>query len=132
MLRGRSGPNVWKGSYSQTNPLSANRPAANFSYTPIIPMSSSSSSPPSPAVPLSKKQKKKTKVPKAVAPSNDGKDEGTNPEWNYVPPEGIVLFDHTTDSGDFDWDAVRDDDDLELWLVRVPDSVSLSPNSTSV
>lgn len=95
-------------------------------------MSSSSSSPPPPSKPLPKKQKKKTKILKPIVPANDGKNEGTNPEWDYVPPEGMVLLDHTVDSGDFDWDAVRDDDDLELWLVRVPDSVSLSPNSTSV
>lgn len=87
---------------------------------------SSSGSSPEPEPVRAKKSKKKSKVLKPVASNIEhGKDEGTNPEWDYVPPEGTVLLDHGVDSGDFDWDAVKDDDDLELWLVRVPDSVSV-------
>ena len=49
---------------------------------------------------------------------------GINPHWDYVPPEGTILLEHDIDSGDFDWDAVKNDDNIELWLVRVPDGVS--------
>ncbi|KZP13805.1 hypothetical protein FIBSPDRAFT_1049185 [Athelia psychrophila] len=84
---------------------------------------SSSGSSPEPEPVKAKRAKKKTKISKPVAANPDGKDEGTNPEWDYVPPEDTVLLDHDVDSGDFDWDAVKDNDDLELWLVRVPDSV---------
>lgn len=55
-----------------------------------------------------------------------GKDEGTNPHWNYVPPKDAVLVDYDVDSGNFDWDEVKNNDDLELWLVRVPAEVNIT------
>jgi hypothetical protein len=48
------------------------------------------------------------------------------------PPEGAVLIGGPDDGagvigrGEFDWDSVKDDKDVELWLVRVPHSVCLS------
>ena len=29
------------------------------------------------------------------------------------------------DTGEFDWDSVKDGEDIELWLIRVPNSVRL-------
>ncbi|KZT36200.1 hypothetical protein SISSUDRAFT_87909 [Sistotremastrum suecicum HHB10207 ss-3] len=47
-----------------------------------------------------------------------------DPTWAYQPPEGAQLFDHgQADSGEFDWDAVNDDANLELVLIRVPPNI---------
>jgi hypothetical protein len=70
----------------------------------------------------SKKTKKKSKTP-AVVTADHPKNEGDDPHWAYEPPEGAVLLDHTVDVGAFEWDALKDDDDAEMWLIRVPDSV---------
>ena len=47
----------------------------------------------------------------------------------FEPPLGSVLIGGPdddageTEAGEFDWDSVRDDEDIELWLIRVPNSV---------
>ena len=69
-----------------------------------------------------KKTKKKSK-PAAVVPADDPKNEGDDPHWAYEPPEGAVLLDHGVDVGAFEWDAIKDDDDVDIWLIRAPDSV---------
>ena len=69
-----------------------------------------------------KNKSKRKAAAKAVA--ERGKDEGTNLHWDYVPPEGAILVDHNIDCGDFDWDEVKNNEDLELWLVRAPAGVS--------
>ena len=69
-----------------------------------------------------KKTKKKSK-PAAVVTPDDPKNEGDDPHWAYEPPEGAVLLDHAVDVGAFEWDAIKDDDDVDIWLIRVPDSV---------
>lgn len=46
----------------------------------------------------------------------------------YKPPNGSVLLNHNVDSREFDWDEVKNNDDLELWLIRIPDGVSISSN----
>ena len=89
-----------------------------------------SSGGPSPSPePIKQKKKSKDKSKKKLKSSDviiteHGKDEGTNPHWDYVPPEGTILLDHDVDSGEFDWDAVKNDEDVELWLLRIPDGVS--------
>jgi len=52
----------------------------------------------------------------------------------YEPPQGAVLMGGgpgdgagAIDTGEFDWNSVKDDD-IELWLVRVPNSVCLRLN----
>ncbi|KAI6004917.1 hypothetical protein EDD15DRAFT_1025144 [Pisolithus albus] len=67
-------------------------------------------------------KKKKTK-PTPVTVTELAKNEGDNPHWAYKPPPGAVLVDHSVDPGPFEWDTVRNNDDLELWLIRVPDSI---------
>ncbi|TFY60231.1 hypothetical protein EVJ58_g5287 [Rhodofomes roseus] len=88
-------------------------------------MSDSSSSSESEVVqqtkkPTSKATKMKVTEPSRPATSSHGKNEGTDPNHAYQPPPGAVPVDHSVDSGDFDWDAIKDDEDLELWVVRVP------------
>lgn len=86
--------------------------------------SSSSSSPSSPSPPPAQRLKStkhsKKAVTEPVAVAADERD------WSYTPPVGAKLLDHSVDTCTFDWDAVNDDNDLELWLVRVPTGVSLT------
>ncbi|KAH7928156.1 hypothetical protein BV22DRAFT_1083499 [Leucogyrophana mollusca] len=71
------------------------------------------------------KKKDKASNPPAVVVTEHGKNEGENPHWAYKPPEGAVLLDHTIDRDDFEWDTIKKDEDLELWVVRVPDSLKV-------
>ncbi|KAG6826391.1 hypothetical protein H0H92_016001 [Tricholoma furcatifolium] len=69
--------------------------------------------------------KRNDKGKKKALPTSDqsGKNEGPDPNWKYKPPAGATLLQNVSDAGDFDWDAVASNDDLELWLIRVPDSI---------
>ncbi|CCM05761.1 uncharacterized protein FIBRA_07994 [Fibroporia radiculosa] len=86
--------------------------------------SSSDSSSPEPELvtkkskkPSSKAAGKKKQLPHGQ--NNEG-DSDADSDWAYQPPPGFVCINHAGDNGEFDWDAVKDDDGLELWLVRVP------------
>lgn len=54
------------------------------------------------------------------------------------PPQGAVLIGgldggtDVVDTGEFDWNSVKDDGDIELWLVRVPNSVRTFFNPPSL
>jgi hypothetical protein len=48
---------------------------------------------------------------------------GENSNWAYVPPPGFTVVDHGVDCAELDWDAIRDDEDTELWLVKAPEEV---------
>ncbi|KAF5386640.1 hypothetical protein D9615_002039 [Tricholomella constricta] len=88
--------------------------------------SSSSSPEPAEVSKSSKKSKdkgKKTSVSIDAGKGTQGKNEGVDPNWDYKPPADVSLLQNTADAGEFDWDAVANNDDLELWLVRVPESV---------
>lgn len=66
------------------------------------------------------KGKKKLTSAKAENANHDKVDTS----WEYEPPEGAVLINtRDEDAGEFDWDAVNNDSDIELWLIRVPESV---------
>ncbi|KIJ63359.1 hypothetical protein HYDPIDRAFT_29611 [Hydnomerulius pinastri MD-312] len=73
----------------------------------------------------SKKDKSSKKPRKSTAfiITDHGKNEGDDPHWAYQPPAGAVLLDHAVEPEEFDWDMVKDDDDTEIWLIRVPDSI---------
>ncbi|OAX36015.1 hypothetical protein K503DRAFT_867883 [Rhizopogon vinicolor AM-OR11-026] len=71
---------------------------------------------------IKEKSKKKSK-PQPVVVTDSGKNEGQNPHWAYKPPPGSELFDHSFQGETFDWDSIKKDDDLEIWLIRVPDSI---------
>jgi hypothetical protein len=90
-------------------------------------MSSSSPEPTQTAPRTSKNKNKETSRKKSksqpVTVTANGKNEGEKPHWAYKPPPGYKLFDHAFETETFDWDSVQKDDDLEIWLIRVPDSV---------
>lgn len=68
-------------------------------------------------------KKQKSKKSAAFISEEADRNEGTDPELALKPPPGAALVDHSGDFGDFDWDTVNDDENLELWLVRVPDGL---------
>ncbi|KIK96680.1 hypothetical protein PAXRUDRAFT_825703 [Paxillus rubicundulus Ve08.2h10] len=70
-----------------------------------------------------KKDKSYKKRSKHAITADHGKNEGDDPHWAYEPPVGAVLLDHNVESKPFEWDAIKDDEDTELWLIRVPDSI---------
>ncbi|GBE82795.1 hypothetical protein SCP_0411800 [Sparassis crispa] len=70
-----------------------------------------------------KSSKDKAKKTSKHSKVDAGKNEGTDPDWAFKPPKGAVLMNHGVDSGEFDWDAINDDDNVELWLIRVPDGM---------
>ncbi|KAG8217118.1 hypothetical protein J3R82DRAFT_5152 [Butyriboletus roseoflavus] len=69
------------------------------------------------------KSTKKGSKPSTVAAADHGRNEGDDPHWAYEPPGGAVLLDHTVDVREFEWDAIKDDEDTEIWLIRAPDSI---------
>ncbi|KAF8162749.1 hypothetical protein B0H34DRAFT_692810 [Crassisporium funariophilum] len=94
------------------------------SASPEPTSSSSSSGTPPPHISVSKKISTKDKGKKKSVPVDQGKNEGVDLDWAYAPPPGAVLIEEENmDAGEFDWDRINDDDDLELCLIRVPDSV---------
>ncbi|KAJ7891339.1 hypothetical protein B0H14DRAFT_3105216 [Mycena olivaceomarginata] len=86
--------------------------------------SSSQSGSPEPEIRPAKSSKSKAaeKAQKSAAPQK-GRNEGTDPHWAYTPPTKSVRLEESADMGDFDWDALNANPDLELWLVRIPDGV---------
>jgi len=54
---------------------------------------------------------------------SEPKYEGTNTGWDYEPPKGAVLAHHGVDAGEFDYDALKGDENLELWIIRVPNAI---------
>ncbi|KAG2040279.1 hypothetical protein BDR03DRAFT_915936 [Suillus americanus] len=70
-----------------------------------------------------KETSKKKSKSQPVSVTDNSKNEGENPHWAYKPPPGYKLFDHAFETETFDWDSVQKDDDLEIWLIRIPDSV---------
>ncbi|CAA7260898.1 unnamed protein product [Cyclocybe aegerita] len=92
------------------------------SPTPSSSSSRSSATPP-PAISPKKTSRDKGKS-KATTSADHGKNEGVDLNWDYQPPAGAVLLnDKDEDAGEFDWDAVNNDDDIELWLIRVPEGI---------
>jgi hypothetical protein len=97
--------------------------------------SSSTSSPPQSPRPATKKlskSKDSRKKERIGAPSGEGVNEGEDPFWTYKPPEGAILLDHSFDNGEFDWETIEKDPDVELWLVRVPEEVRLHDMHTNL
>jgi hypothetical protein len=94
------------------------------------PSSSSSRSSTPPKV-RDKKLKKKKEKGKAKSTA-EARNEGTDPNWDYAPPPGAILVNDNVDAGEFDWDTIHDDDDLELWLIRVPESVRLTKGLSKI
>ncbi len=72
-----------------------------------------------------KSKKQKSSSYKSVAIIDADKNEGVDQSWAFQPPEGTKHISTTAgvDNGEFDWDAVEQDEDAELWVLRVPDNV---------
>ncbi|KJA21031.1 hypothetical protein HYPSUDRAFT_55692 [Hypholoma sublateritium FD-334 SS-4] len=88
--------------------------------------SSSSSVTPPPTIPISSNKKKgaKDKSKKASASADAGKNEGADLNWAYVPPADTVrVGEEDVDADEFDWETLKNDNDLELCLIRVPESI---------
>ena len=84
---------------------------------------SRSSATPEPTISVKKTSKKSKDKAKKKSSTGQGKNEGIDQNWAYKPPAGAVLIEEDVDAGEFDWDKVNVDD-VELWLIRVPESVS--------
>lgn len=83
-----------------------------------------SSSSPEPVSVKVKRQKTKTKSKgkgkaREISPRNEGED----PHWDYEPLPGFSPLENVVDTEEFEWDAMNNDDDCELWLIRVPEGV---------
>jgi hypothetical protein len=49
-----------------------------------------------------------------------------DPSWQFVVPAGYTLSEANPDEEvdeNFDWDNLRNNPNLELWLIRVPHNV---------
>jgi hypothetical protein len=85
--------------------------------------SSSSSGTPPPTISAPTKPKKSKTKTKGKA-SETGKNEGVDLNWAYAPPpDRECITEDDVDAAEFDWETIKNDDDLELWLIRVPDAV---------
>ncbi|KAJ7778781.1 hypothetical protein DFH07DRAFT_795997 [Mycena maculata] len=84
--------------------------------------SSSSSGSASPEPEIQPTKKGTIEKEKNAAPEK-GRNKGDDPHWAYQPPRKSILLEASADVGDFDWDALKGNEDLELWLVRIPDGV---------
>ncbi|KAK7040258.1 hypothetical protein VNI00_009724 [Paramarasmius palmivorus] len=61
-------------------------------------------------------------------PVNKGKGKGKESssqkhDTSYVPSKGFKVVTNVNDSEEWDWDTLDENEDLELWLIRVPDNV---------
>lgn len=74
-----------------------------------------------------KRKSNKTHHKRAVTAGKEGsssKNEGRDSNWEYQPPPDTEPIDLTGEEyGEFDWDAVNEDEDVEIWVMRVPESV---------
>ncbi|THV06913.1 hypothetical protein K435DRAFT_960164 [Dendrothele bispora CBS 962.96] len=86
--------------------------------------SSDTSSRPSSPEPILDTRSQKSKEKSKAKASKDGKAEGTDPTWPFQPPENMSLLEDLGNSPEeFDWETLEEDEDLELWLIRVPEGV---------
>ncbi|TDL20216.1 hypothetical protein BD410DRAFT_751371 [Rickenella mellea] len=91
----------------------------------------SSATSPAPDIELKKKKKKSKKktqeLPKSQSILDNEEDAmDTDPRganWAYVPPSGATLLEHDVDNSVFDWDEINNSEDLDVWIIRVPDAV---------
>ena len=87
-------------------------------------MSSSSSRSSSPAE-LSIAKKNKAKAKTKTSSSSKGVPQN-DPSWPFAVPAGYNLCGANPDDEvdeNFDWDALKSNPNLELWLIRVPHNV---------
>jgi len=83
---------------------------------------------PSAASLIDKASKRKDKTKSKARNSTEAtmivpRNEGTDTNWAFKPPTGMVSLDTSEVDEEFDWDALEKDDEKELWLVRIPEGV---------
>ncbi|RXW21814.1 hypothetical protein EST38_g4029 [Candolleomyces aberdarensis] len=84
---------------------------------------SSSSRSPSPVI-KPRKQSKKIKDKSNTKHGHSGKNEGVDPNWDFKPPPGRVELEAGEyEGGELDWDALNDNEDLEVWVIRAPAAI---------
>ncbi|CAK5264004.1 unnamed protein product [Mycena citricolor] len=106
--------------------LSPSRDFSNYPPTMSSAASSSRESSPdnAPLASLKASSSKAAQKAKSKAPADKGnRNEGSDPHWTYQPPAKSVRLEKSADVGSFSWDELNGNDDLELWLVRIPDGV---------
>ncbi|KAF9036886.1 hypothetical protein BJ165DRAFT_1506698 [Panaeolus papilionaceus] len=75
------------------------------------------------------KSKSKSNTNTNTKTDTEARFEGTDPNWDYTPPPSAVLIKEDADTldkmdaGEFDWDRINEDEELELWVVRVPEAI---------
>lgn len=82
-------------------------------------MSSSSRSSSPDEVPVARRKKTKSSSSSKSAPRN----EGVDPSWPFAVPAGYNLCGDDEVDENFDWDTLKNNPNLELWLIRVPHNV---------
>lgn len=75
-----------------------------------------------------RKEKKQNSIPDQISDSSDSDSEPVNGQTpatsnnSHVPP-GAILLDNVLSAEEFDYDRLKDDDDLELCVIRLPNGV---------
>jgi hypothetical protein len=54
----------------------------------------------------------------------DGVGPSGSTSTGYRPPEGMVVYTEYLDSPEFDYDQLKSNDNLELWIIKAPSDVS--------
>ncbi|KDQ18651.1 hypothetical protein BOTBODRAFT_154605 [Botryobasidium botryosum FD-172 SS1] len=91
-----------------------------------------------PAAQTAKTKRKAKKAASSAVVTPHGKDEGTH-DLTWKPERGMAPVEDILELDMFDWDNVKNNDNLELWAVRIPgnlnpkylDGVSIQLPSTS-
>ncbi len=96
-----------------------------YSNANLVMSSSDASSSDSEAITqtVSNKSKGKAKQQPSVVVTPHGKNEGTNQDWAFQVPPGATLINTSKEADEFDWDTLESNEDLELWVIRVPEGV---------
>lgn len=81
-----------------------------------------------------KKNKSKKSIPLISEPptSASGNSQGRDPNWAFQPPPGLTAITTNEDNGEFDWDAVKNDENTDIWLIRVPHNVRFFSSSSTL
>jgi hypothetical protein len=78
------------------------------------------------------KSKKSKPLLTETAPEGSATNEGLDLNWAYQPPPDVKAITANEDNGEFDWDAVKEDDDVEVWVIRLPDNVRYTSTSFEI
>ncbi|KAL0577660.1 hypothetical protein V5O48_004308 [Marasmius crinis-equi] len=60
---------------------------------------------------------------KGKATKEKSTDKPQDADWAYTPPSNFKAVKDVHDAEEWDWEAFKEDKELELWLIRVPEGV---------